>query len=88
MSVEHVQGRKTTTKRPTEKTPADLPKKDVDEEQIKKDIDDLLDEIDEVLVDNAEEWIRGFVQKGGQVTCLLEGEWDIPFPHEKMPRLW
>lgn len=29
-------------------------------------IDDLLDEIDEVLEENAEEFVRGFVQKGGQ----------------------
>jgi ubiquitin-like protein Pup len=30
------------------------------------DIDDLLDEIDGVLETNAEEFVRGFVQKGGQ----------------------
>lgn len=29
-------------------------------------IDDLLDEIDSVLESNAEEFVRGFVQKGGQ----------------------
>ena len=28
--------------------------------------DDLLDEIDSVLESNAEEFVRGFVQKGGQ----------------------
>lgn len=28
--------------------------------------DDLLDEIDEVLEVNAEEFVRGYVQKGGQ----------------------
>ena len=28
--------------------------------------DDLLDEIDGVLEQNAEEFVRGFVQKGGQ----------------------
>ena len=31
-----------------------------------EDIDKLLDEIDEVLEENAEEFVRGFVQKGGQ----------------------
>jgi ubiquitin-like protein Pup len=31
-----------------------------------QDIDDLLDEIDEVLEDNAEEFVRSYVQKGGQ----------------------
>ena len=29
-------------------------------------IDDILDEIDGVLETNAEEFVRGFVQKGGQ----------------------
>ncbi len=29
-------------------------------------IDDMLDEIDGVLESNAEEFVRGFVQKGGQ----------------------
>ncbi len=29
-------------------------------------VDDLLDEIDGVLEVNAEEFVRGFVQKGGQ----------------------
>jgi ubiquitin-like protein Pup len=35
-------------------------------EKIKADHDDLLDEIDEVLEDNAEEFVRNYVQKGGQ----------------------
>ena len=35
-------------------------------EKIKADLDDLLDEIDEVLEDNAEEFVRNYVQKGGQ----------------------
>ncbi|PRY18104.1 ubiquitin-like protein Pup [Kineococcus rhizosphaerae] len=30
------------------------------------DVDALLDEIDEVLESNSEEFVRGFVQKGGQ----------------------
>lgn len=30
------------------------------------DVDALLDEIDETLETNAEEFVRGFVQKGGQ----------------------
>lgn len=29
-------------------------------------VDDLLDEIDGVLETNAEEFVRGFIQKGGQ----------------------
>jgi ubiquitin-like protein Pup len=30
------------------------------------DVDALLDEIDDVLESNAEEFVKGFVQKGGQ----------------------
>ncbi|NIZ92706.1 ubiquitin-like protein Pup [Kineococcus rubinsiae] len=30
------------------------------------DVDSLLDEIDEVLESNSEEFVRGFVQKGGE----------------------
>jgi ubiquitin-like protein Pup len=35
-------------------------------EQLKADLDELLDEIDEVLEDNAEEFVRNYVQKGGE----------------------
>ena len=35
-------------------------------EEIKGALDDLLDEIDEVLENNAEEFVKSYVQKGGQ----------------------
>ncbi|MGH9064144.1 MAG: ubiquitin-like protein Pup [Acidimicrobiales bacterium] len=35
-------------------------------ERLKAELDDLLDEIDEVLEDNAEDFVRNYVQKGGQ----------------------
>jgi ubiquitin-like protein Pup len=35
-------------------------------ERLKAELDDLLDEIDEVLEDNAEEFVRNYVQKGGE----------------------
>ncbi|HEY6596303.1 MAG TPA: ubiquitin-like protein Pup [Asanoa sp.] len=35
-------------------------------QEITEDVDDLLDEIDSVLEENAEEFVRGYVQKGGQ----------------------
>lgn len=35
-------------------------------EQLKSDLDDLLDEIDSVLEENAEEFVRNYVQKGGE----------------------
>lgn len=39
--------------------------RDADESQMEK-IDDLLDEIDSVLEENAEEFVKNYVQKGGQ----------------------
>lgn len=35
-------------------------------EKIKEELDELLDEIDTVLEDNAEEFVRNYIQKGGQ----------------------
>lgn len=34
--------------------------------KLSEDVDDILDEIDEVLEENAEEFVRAYVQKGGQ----------------------
>lgn len=35
-------------------------------EKIKAELDDLLDEIDDVLETNAEDFVRSYVQKGGE----------------------
>lgn len=35
-------------------------------EKLTGDTDDLLDEIDDVLEENAEDFVRAYVQKGGQ----------------------
>ena len=35
-------------------------------EKIKKSLDDVLDEIDTVLEQNAEEFVKSYVQRGGQ----------------------
>ena len=35
-------------------------------EKLKEEMDDILDEIDSVLEENAEEFIKSYVQKGGQ----------------------
>ncbi|MGJ6961776.1 MULTISPECIES: ubiquitin-like protein Pup [unclassified Streptosporangium] len=35
-------------------------------EKLSDDVDAILDEIDEVLEENAEEFVRSYVQKGGQ----------------------
>ncbi|HVE98231.1 MAG TPA: ubiquitin-like protein Pup [Mycobacteriales bacterium] len=51
-----------------EEVQADAPAETVAErhEKLSEDVDALLDEIDDVLEENAEEFIRGYVQKGGQ----------------------
>lgn len=36
-----------------------------------EDVDAILDEIDSVLEENAEEFIRHYVQKGGQAAAVL-----------------
>ena len=35
-------------------------------EKLKADLDDLLDEIDEVLETNAEDFVKSYVQEGGE----------------------
>ena len=35
-------------------------------QELKDDLDDLLDEIDEVLESNAEDFVKSYVQKGGE----------------------
>jgi ubiquitin-like protein Pup len=36
------------------------------QEKLSEDVDSMLDEIDDVLEENAEEFVRAYVQKGGQ----------------------
>lgn len=52
----------------TEEAPDVEASEDVAErkEKLDDDIDSILDEIDDVLESNAEEFVRGFVQKGGE----------------------
>jgi ubiquitin-like protein Pup len=42
------------------------PEAQVKGKRLKEDMDKLLDEIDSVLEENAEEFIKNYVQKGGQ----------------------
>ena len=56
---QHEQDRKGTTD-----TEAELQPKEHD--PIKTDLDSILDQIDEVLEENAEEFVKSYVQKGGQ----------------------
>jgi len=62
---EREQKKKTGAERTEETVEEPLPATDRGE-KIKAELDDLLDEIDEVLEDNAEEFVRNYVQKGGQ----------------------
>lgn len=56
---------KQTTEKSTE-TVSDLPSKSEKGEALKSELDDLLDEIDEVLETNAEEFVKAYIQKGGE----------------------
>ncbi len=51
-----------TTKDEQQADDAELETTDIDT----SDVDDLLDEIDEVLEENAEEFVKNYVQKGGE----------------------
>ena len=50
----------------TEETPPPEAAPEADASTQTEGVDDLLDEIDGVLENNAEEFVRGFIQKGGQ----------------------
>ena len=57
---------KPTTKREDEETTEEVAAPSNQGEKIKEELDDLLDEIDSVLEENAEEFVRNYIQKGGQ----------------------
>ncbi len=64
--AEREQKKKPTTSRTEEVVDEEATASSGQGEKIKAELDELLDEIDEVLEDNAEEFVRGYVQKGGQ----------------------
>ena len=49
-----------------EESVEDLPAASSSGEKLKSDMDDLLDEIDGVLETNAEDFVKSYIQKGGQ----------------------
>ncbi len=51
---------------PKEEGGSASPEAQVKGKRLKEDMDRLLDEIDSVLEENAEEFIKNYVQKGGQ----------------------
>ena len=63
--AEREQKRKPAPERETEEI-TEAPTTSESGEKLKADIDDLLDEIDEVLETNAEDFVRSYVQKGGE----------------------
>ncbi|MGI8985052.1 MAG: ubiquitin-like protein Pup [Acidimicrobiales bacterium] len=63
--AEREQKRKQSTTRSDEVVET-VPAQTKQGDKLKAELDDLLDDIDEVLEDNAEEFVRSYIQKGGQ----------------------
>lgn len=63
--AEREQVRKSSPPR-QEETVEDAPSTSETGEKIKAELDDLLDEIDDVLETNAEDFVKSYIQKGGQ----------------------
>lgn len=63
--AERVQKQKTGTDREAP-TPQESPTSSEQGEKLKAELDDLLDEIDEVLESNAEDFVKSYIQKGGE----------------------
>lgn len=65
-----LEGQMTERERKSHSTPA--PQEDTQDapaqrgQEVSEKIDDLLDEIDTVLEENAEEFVKNYVQKGGE----------------------
>ena len=64
--AEREQKKKSTTPERADEVVDEVPATSATGEKLKAELDALLDEIDEVLEDNAEEFVRNYVQKGGE----------------------
>ena len=64
--AERTQRQKPTGDREEEVVEETAPATSESGEKLKAELDDLLDEIDEVLETNAEDFVKSYVQKGGQ----------------------
>jgi prokaryotic ubiquitin-like protein Pup len=64
--AERQQKAKQTTTRESEEVDEASPPVTESGDKLKAELDDLLDEIDEVLETNAEDFVKSYVQKGGQ----------------------
>jgi prokaryotic ubiquitin-like protein Pup len=64
--AEREQKRKQAPSKTDDEVVEEVPAGSEQGEKIKAELDDLLDEIDEVLETNAEDFVKSYVQKGGQ----------------------
>jgi len=64
--AEREQKKKPAPQRQDDEAVEDAPATSEKGEKIKAELDDLLDEIDSVLEESAEEFVRSYVQKGGE----------------------
>lgn len=64
--AEREQIRRSPNDRTEQEEPTEAPAASEKGEKLKAEMDDLLDEIDDVLETNAEDFVKSYVQKGGQ----------------------
>ena len=64
--AERTHKQRTTSDRTEETVEEAAPATSESGEKLKAELDDLLDEIDGVLESNAEDFVKSYVQKGGQ----------------------
>ena len=64
--AEREQKKKPAPQRHDEEVVEDAPATTEKGEKIKAELDDLLDEIDDVLEQNAEDFVKSYIQKGGE----------------------
>jgi ubiquitin-like protein Pup len=65
--MERVHERPKTHHRPRAEATSDTSvERGVDAKDLERELDDLLDEVDAVLEENAEEFVKAYVQKGGE----------------------
>ena len=58
--------KKPASRREGDEAVEDAPQQSESGEKLKAELDDLLDEIDDVLETNAEDFVKSYIQKGGQ----------------------
>ena len=64
--AERTQKKSTPERTRTEEHVEDAPASSAQGDKLKAELDDLLDEIDGVLETNAEDFVKSYIQKGGE----------------------